>query len=485
MEKELKVNNLIKKFLSFSIGGYINLLIGFFVVPITTRMVSPEQYGIFSLIDITTQILVIITSMSMEQGFVRFFFEEKEEDRGKLLYITLIPFFLLGIIVSLLIFIFRKDISVFLVGKNENLIWVYLIFTILFKTLNLFSFLVVRMKQRGNIYSLLTVLIKLFEFIFILFLFQYFGDSYKTLIFSILFANVITAIVSISYEKKIWSLKNFKLMKDCKTSKKELYNFSFPLILTMALNWLFASLDKMTIRMFTNLNEVGIYSGAFKIVALLSVVQGGFTTFWTPIALEYYKNNPEDTNFYKKVNDYLSLAFFLLGINILLFRDIIGLLLGERFYNSIFVVPTLVFVPIMYLLSETTMIGIGFKKKTKYFLYVSIIALISNFIGNFILVPYFGARGAAISTGVSYIIFFSSRTYFSMRLINYNFNLKRIYSVIFLMLNYAIFLTFYNNIFLTISLGILLQTIVLGFYYPVLKEIYFKVLKKRGDDTNS
>ena len=53
------------------------------------------------------------------------------------------------------------------------------------------------------------------------------------------------------------------------------------------------------------------------------------------------------------------------------------------------------------------------------------------------------------------------------------------------MLNYAIFLTFYNNIFLTISLGILLQTIVLGFYYPVLKEIYFKVLKKRGDDTNS
>ena len=400
----MEKNNLIKKFLSFSIGGYINILIGFFIVPITTRMLSPEQYGVSSLIGVIVQILVIATSLSMEQGFVRFFFEEEEENRGKLLYTSLVPFFILGALAFLLIFIFRKDISIFIVGKNENLIWICLILAILFRTINTFSFLVVRMKQRGSIFSILTVAVKLFEFIFILILFQYFGNDYKTLIFATIFANLMVAIVSIFFERKVWNLKNLSSLKDCKITKKELFNFSYPLILTMALNWLFASLDKITIRTFSNLNEVGIYSGAFKIVALLSVIQSGFSTFWTPTALEHYTKNPEDTSFYKKANDYLSLIFFLLGVNILLFRDVIGILLGKKFYNSIFVMPTLVFMPIMYLLSETTMIGIGFKKKTKYFLYVSVIASISNLIGNLFLVPYLGAKGAAISTGISYII---------------------------------------------------------------------------------
>jgi len=431
----MEKNNLIKKFLSFSIGGYINILIGFLIVPITTRMLSPEQYGVFSLIDVIVQILVIATS--------------------------------------------RKDISIFIVGKNENFIWICLIFAVLFRTVNTFSFLVVRMKQRGSIFSILTVAVKLFEFIFILILFQYFGNDYKTLIFATIFANLMVAIVSIFFERKVWNLKNLSSLKDCKITKKELFNFSYPLILTMALNWLFASLDKITIRTFSNLNEVGIYSGAFKIVALLSVIQSGFSTFWTPTALEHYTKNPEDTDFYKKANDYLSLIFFLLGIGILLTRDIIGLLLGTKFYNSIFVMPTLVFIPIMYLLSETTMIGIGFKKKTKYFLYVSIIASISNFIGNLLLVPYLGAKGAAISTGISYIIFFSARTYFSNKLINFGFNLKRIYVITFLMLLYALFLSFYNKMYLTIGLGILLEIVLLLIYYPVMKELYSKFIKKR------
>ena len=469
-------SNLIKKFLSFSIGGYINLIIGFFIVPITTRMLSPEQYGIYSLINVISQILVILCSLSMEQSFVRFFYEEEDESRGKLLYTTLFPFFILGVIFFIFLFIFREKISIFIIGKNENVIWVYLIFSIFFRTLNIFSTLVIRMKQRGNLYSLITVLLKVFEFVFILLLYPYFGNNYKTLIFAMLFSNIVTGLISVLLERKMWSLKNLK--NKCKTTKKELIYFSLPLVLTMGLNWLFGSLDKITIKMFKDLGEVGIYSGAFKVVSLLTVIQSGFTTFWTPTALEHYSKNPKDTLFYKKANDYLSFIFFILGINILLFRNVVGILLGDKFYESIYVMPTLVFIPIMYLISETTMMGIGFKKKSKYFLYVSIIATISNFIGNIILVPYLGARGAAISTGIAYIVFFSSRTYFSIKLINFGFNLKRIYLTTFLMFFYAIYLTFYDNLFFTVGMGVLLLIATIIIYLPILKEIYYTHIKK-------
>jgi Membrane protein involved in the export of O-antigen and teichoic acid len=472
----MEKSNLIKKFLSFSIGGYINLIIGFFIVPITTRMLSPEQYGIYSLINVISQILVILCSLSMEQSFVRFFYEEEEEKRGKLLYTTLFPFFVLGTIFFIFLFIFREKISIFIIGKNENIIWIYLIFSIFFRTLNIFSTLVIRMKQRGNLYSLITILLKVFEFVFILLLYPYFGNNYKILIFAMLFSNIVTGLISVLLERKMWSLKNLK--NKCNTTKKELIYFSVPLVLTMGLNWLFGSLDKITIKMFKDLGEVGIYSGAFKVVSLLTVIQSGFTTFWTPTALEHYSKNPKDTLFYRKANDYLSFIFFILGINILLFRNVVGILLGDKFYQSIYVMPTLVFIPIMYLISETTMMGIGFKKKSKYFLYVSIIATISNFIGNIILVPYFGARGAAISTGIAYIVFFSSRTYFSIKLINFGFNLKRIYLTTFLMFFYAIYLTFYDNLFFTVGMGVLLLIATIVVYLPIVKEIYYTHIKK-------
>ena len=142
--------------------------------------------------------------------------------------------------------------------------------------------------------------------------------------------------------------------------------------------------------------------------------------------------------------------------------------------------PTLVFIPIMYLISETTMLGIGFKKKSQYFLYVSVIASLSNLIGNLLLVPYLGARGAAISTGISYIIFFSSRTYFSNKLINFGFNLKRIYVVTFLILFYAIYLTFYDTLIFTIILGLILEVIVIILYFPILKDMYLTFFSKNN-----
>lgn len=470
----MKKNNLIKKFLSFSIGGYINALIGLITVPIITRMLSPEQYGVSSLINVITEIMVVVCCLGMDQGFVRFFYEEKEENRGALLYNSLYYCFFITPISFIIIFLLKKRISIFILGKEDGLIWILIILSILFGVLKLFSFLVIRMQQRGKVYSLLNVLIKILEFLFIIFFYNFYKDNYKTLILAILLSQIIVAILAIILEKKIWTFNG-----KGEVTRNELIKFSIPLLLTMLLTWIFASSDKITIKLFSNLNEVGLYSGAFKIISLIIIIQTGFTTFWTPVIFEHYKKYPKNITFYKKANDYLSLIFFLFGVGILLSRNFLVILLGKKYYNTLYIMPMLIFMPIMYLLSETTMVGIAFKKKTKYFIYISIIVAMMNIIGNIVLTPYLGAKGAAISTGISYIAFFSLRTYFSIKLINFNFNLKRMYLVIFLMLFYALFLSFYNYMVVTVLIGIFLEIIIIVTYYPILKKIY-KIYKKRS-----
>lgn len=464
-------NNLLKKFISFSIGGYINIIIGLLTVPITTRIVSPEQYGVNSLIVTLVNAVGIICYLGLDQGFVRFFYEEKVESRGKLLLKSIFIPVILSFMFIFFSYFFKKRIGFFVLGIESKELIIILGIWIIFIILNRFALLIIRMQQRGKLYSFFQVISKLFEFLLILILFKKFGNDYRTLSFATLGSLVLVTIIAILSERRMWNFEG-----NLKTNSKELLHYSIPLSLTMALNWLFGSSDKVIIKVFSNTTELGLYSGAFKIIALMTVIQNGFTTFWTPISYEQYLKDPNNTEFFRRITNYLAVVFFTLGIVILSGRDAIIFLLGKKYYDSVFIMPMLVFIPIMYLLSETTMIGIAFKKQTKYFLYISIVVSILNVVGNILLVPKVGAKGAAISTGISYIVFFSLRTYYSEKLIKFKFDLKRIYIIIILLLSYALILTFYKNIFFNLITGILLEIILLFIYFPVLKELYYKYI---------
>jgi O-antigen/teichoic acid export membrane protein len=66
--------------------------------------------------------------------------------------------------------------------------------------------------------------------------------------------------------------------------------------------------------------------------------------------------------------------------------------------------------PLFYLLSEVTVVGIGITKKTAYALVAPTGALVVNIVGNMVLIPEFGAAGAAASTSIAFFVFFVIRT---------------------------------------------------------------------------
>jgi O-antigen/teichoic acid export membrane protein len=98
--------------------------------------------------------------------------------------------------------------------------------------------------------------------------------------------------------------------------------------------------------------------------------------------------------------------------------------LGIEYRNAASIFVFLLFIPIFYTISETTTLGIMFSKRTIFNLYVSIISVVTNVIGNYLLIPYLGAKGAALSTAISYLLFFIARTLFSRKLW-YKFKLNK------------------------------------------------------------
>lgn len=467
-------DNLLKKFLSFSIGGYIALLIGFFTTPIVTRIILPTQYGLFSMITVCVNIGALICSFGLDQGFVRHFYEEEEKNRGKLLYNSIkLPILLIGGI-GLLILFFRERVSLFLFQEYSLLMIFAFIVLLLLTVLNNFSILAVRMSQRAKLFSFLQVLSQLLNFIFIMLFFKNYGNNYKVLLFSAISSLSIITIIAIFSEREIWKFKG----KYEGITTVQLIKYSLPLSLTMALNWVFSSADKVAIKYFSSLTELGLYTAAFKIISLLNIIQTGFTTFWTPVAYERYEKDKKNLLFFEMIHEYITFFMFIIAIILLMGKEILVMILGPTYQLASNIVPMLTLMPIMYTVSETTVLGLNFNKKTKYHLGISILVAMLNILGNILLVPKLGARGAAISTGLSYVVFFSLRTYFSLRFIKFRFNLIRFYTITLLIVLFALYLSFESSIYITFKVGIILIVLIIFLYKNMIKNLYLEFIKK-------
>lgn len=468
-----KNNSLINKFLSFSVGSWVTFIIGIFSTPLITNLFSPDQYGIFSKFEMYASLVMLVILFGIDQSFVRFFYTEKEENRKALLFKCLKIPTIVNIIAVIIVVLFRNKLSNFIFG--ETTVWFALIAVLhlSFLTINKFALMVVRMQQKSKTYSFLIVLNKVAYISMVIIAAFFLKNNYMALVIALLTSNIIVTVIAMACEHNYWNI--FEIKKDhveCNTSTKEIFYYGAPLVFTNAVYYIFQSADKLSIDHYWGVTQMGLYSAAARIVALLTILQGCFTTFWVPVAFERYEKNHEDTAFFEKANLIVTIAMFFCAIGLLLFRDILALFLGPEYRVAAFIVPFLSFMPIMYTVSETTVLGINFKKKQKQHIYISIISCLVNVIGNAILVPKLQAVGAGISTGLSYIVFFSLRTHISSKYFKVNYHLKKFYTMTFALCLYALYATLFRFNFLYVVFGICELIVLYVLYRKYINEMF-------------
>ncbi|HIP92466.1 MAG TPA: hypothetical protein EYH25_03315, partial [Thermotoga sp.] len=72
------------------------------------------------------------------------------------------------------------------------------------------------------------------------------------------------------------------------------------------------------------------------------------------------------------------------------------------------------------------------KRRTEFHTIITGLTALLNFVGNVILVPRYGAIGASIATGVSYVFMFMLRTFISYKLFPVDYPFLTIFLNIFL-----------------------------------------------------
>lgn len=431
----------LKHFVIIGGGTFINLLLSLFTTPLITRMVDPVEYGQFSIFTMYSSMALIVFLLGMDQALLRFYYEKTSlEFKRALVFkcVGLPAVVTIATSVIVIVVAFGKLIAFEFTPIIMALLCVYTFVQVIYR----FSLNVLRLEYNSKMFSMLNIIQKI-GYIFFAVPLLYIAKSNYLLILVVATtaAAVVCLIVSVVYQKNIWNIKQLDL-QSCDISIKEILQYSLPLIVSMGITTLFQAIDKMSLNHYCTYTEVGIYSSTLSLVSIFAIVQSTFNTLWNPMATEHFIKNRDDKSFYQKGNQIITVVMFFMGISLILCKDLFAFLLGEKYREAAYILPFLIFHPIMYTISETTVTGISFMKKSKMQILIAASACVTNIIGNTILVPRLGCKGAAISTGISYIVFFTMRTFISNKYFYVDFKLKKFYLLTVFVTAYAFYNTF-------------------------------------------
>lgn len=440
----------IKRFVAFSVGPIFSAVLGIIIVPITTYLVVPEELGKSSMYTMVISLTTLFIYFGLDQSFVREF--SNELDKKNLFLNSLIIPLGLSVFVGILYIIFYKRISNIMFESEEKYIIIMLAISLPFTVIDRFNLLLLRMQEKARMYSLFNITNKILNIAILVPYLLYIDKSFKGIITVTFLSLIIMCIIEFYFTKEYWLwLTNFKI--DFNLFKK-MFAYGLPLMPASLIVWFLNSMDKVAMRQWSTFNEIGLYTSAFKIVTIVSIIREAFCIFWSPTAFRWYKDGVEN-NRYIKVSNMLMCFMSSMFIGIVLFRNLIVKIMSPDYASASIIVPFLLFLPIMYTVSEATTLGISFSRKTGYNIVVSGVAAIVNYFLNYLLVPRYGALGASIATGLCYVVFFWMRTLISRKLW-FKFKLKfYILNTIFMVLLASVDVI-YNNILINLIISFII-----------------------------
>lgn len=461
-----KYKDLIGNIGILTISNFGSKLLSFFLIQLYTSYLTTEEYGTFDIIFTTISLLIPILTMNILESTLRFSLEEKTEKKevvkitNKYINISLVFLFIITIINKLLNII---------PSINNYLMYfiVFYVITLLYQYLQNFSRGMNKIFDLGISGILNSIISLILNIYFLAFL--------KLGIEGYLLANIIANIIATIYLIIRIKFIKFICYKNInKNLEKEMVDYSKPLVLNSVSWWINNSADRYIVTWFKGIAENGIYSVSYKIPTILSVFQTIFNQAWLLSSVKEYKNKDSEKFFGTIYNMYNMLMVIACSGLILFIQLVAKILFAKEFFIAWRYVPFLMISVVFGALSG--MLGGIFQaeKDSKFLSFTTIIGAIINIILNLILVYYFGAMGAAISTAISYFVVWICRLKKSKKYINFNVYYIRDCFCYTLLVIQSILLIFINNYSILYSIQVLLVLIIIFSF----KSEIIKLLKK-------
>ncbi len=429
--------NRYKKLLSdtavYGMGTFASKLLVFFLTRLYTECLTSAEYGQADLVANIANLLIPLAAAGICDGIFRFALDRERDKRA--VFSTGIFILLCSGTTFLLLSPILWTFEYF-----RNYAWLIIIYVI-FSNFHSAAAQYIRALDKTKLFAVQgiinTVLTISFNVLFLVVLpdDSFFNGVYGYVL-SIVIADFLVGAFLFVYAK-LW--KDIGRRYVDRVLAKSMLKYSLPLIPTTIFWWITNVSDRymLTFLLGDEGSAVtGLYTAAYKIPTLLTLVTGVFSEAWQVSAVN--ENDPDErSKFYSTVFQAFQGVIFLGAAAVIALSKVFaGILFADEYYTAWQFIPILVvssvFSSFVNFLSSVYMVK---KRSIKSFI-TAMIGALTNIVLNFFLIPStltvggavvkcagLGAQGAAIATVVSYVIVFIIRSVDSRKLLKFDMHL--------------------------------------------------------------
>ncbi len=398
--------------------GITNLIIGFsgfILLPILTKSLTADNYGIWIQASVTITLIPAFVSLGLPYAMVRYMASEKDKKTIKENFYSIIfTVMTVSLITSALMFILSGPIAKLLFGGNVFIAQMLACITF-FVCMNNIVVNYFRTFHQITKYSVMNFLMTYVGVIIVSALLLS-GYGLKEAIIGLFASQVLVFLVMSLY---IFRDIGFTIPKF--TNMSEYLSFGLPTVFGNISFWIIDVSDRYLIGILLGAAYVGYYSPGYTLGGIINMMSAPIFLMLPSTLSRYYDAN--DMANVKKILSY-SMKYFLIiaipaaiGLS-LLSRPILMILTTKDIaQNGYLITPFIVISMLLYGIRTINSQILVMEKKTKIIGFVWSLAAIINLILNLIIIPRMGLIGAAITTLIAYSVTFVLIEFYSNKYI--------------------------------------------------------------------
>jgi O-antigen/teichoic acid export membrane protein len=406
----------------YSVSAILSRGVSVVLIPLYTRFLQPYEYGVFDLLMIAATLANYLVSLEISQGLARVYSEARDETEKRACVSSAAWFCVLAYVLFVIVAsVFSTDIASVLLGSPawsdavQTMIAAVAANGIFFLLQDLLRWQLKPMKHAlaSIAYSLTGAAVGAMAVAFL-----------HAGVVGMLAGQIAGAIVGVFITLRNGSALHWHWEFN-RDKWKEMAKYSAPQVISSCTAYFALYVDRLFIKENLSLDEVGIYGVGARLASLVALLMVGFQSGYIPIVFHNHAA-PETPPQMERVFRYflvaaIAVVLFLSGFS----GELLKLLTTERYFNAWHTIPVLatgMLLANMYIFAP----GIFISRRTLIVAGINVGALCLTIAGNFLLLPRFGAMGAAFAVLITSTTVFLVYVYFNARFYPIPFAWRRI-----------------------------------------------------------
>ena len=395
-----QLRTLIKSSGIYALASLASPLVSLVLAPFLTRNLSHEDYGALAVITTTVALVAGLTQLGLGSAFFRSYNYDYESPRDRLgvLSTVVILLALVSLPIILAIILTAPYLAILLL-RNSSFSDVIRLgaLVVLMQNLTVPGFAWLRAENRAGFFTMLSItnlLVNLGTTLVLV------GILHMGMAGSLIGTGSGFAVVAICTLPLILLRAGIDLRFDI---ARGLLSFGLPNASTFVSMWVLQLSDRYLLSFFGSLAQTASYAVAYSLGGILNVViLAPFTLAW-PSAMFSIAKREDAPRIFRLVFLWYSIVLLFVAFALSLASMIMLYLFFPPTYRSAaFIIPIIALSTLFYGIYNIFTIGISIKRKTWFVVVFTSASALVNVGLNLVLIPHYGAMGAAMSTLLAY-----------------------------------------------------------------------------------